>query len=110
MSLRAVIVPLVDMRVRFNLGSPTYAQFTAVINRTVARRTIGRVVDAVSDAIALMPKQIMPPPKMGLHAIHALNTNNLIGLGTVDGRMIMLVAIAYLMLFTERGLIGKFAA
>jgi purine-binding chemotaxis protein CheW len=105
-NLRGVIVPIVDMRVKFNLDTPAYDQFTVVIILNVANRIIGMVVDGVSDVITLTPEQIKPAPEMGA----ALNTDYLIGIGTIDERMLILVDIDKLMSSAEMGLIEKLAA
>ncbi len=105
-NLRGIIVPIVDMRIKFNLGTPTYDQFTVVIILNVGGRVVGMVVDSVSDVITLSPEQIKPAPEMG----SALNTEYLIGLGTVDQRMLILVDIDKLMSSAEMGLIDKIAA
>lgn len=105
-NLRGIIVPIVDMRIKLNLGTPTYDQFTVVIILNVAGRVIGMVVDSVSDVITLSPDQIKPAPEMGT----ALNTDYLIGLGTVDQRMLILVDIDKLMSSSDMGLIAKIAA
>jgi purine-binding chemotaxis protein CheW len=102
-NLRGVIVPIIDMRIKFQLGTPTYDQFTVVIILNVAGRTVGMVVDGVSDVITLLPEQIKPAPEMGT----ALNTDYLIGLGTIDQRMVILVDIDRLMSSAEIGLIEK---
>ncbi|MCW2905121.1 MAG: chemotaxis protein CheW [Streptosporangiaceae bacterium] len=88
-NLRGIIVPIVDMRIKFNLGTPTYDQFTVVIIMTIGRQVIGMVVDSVSDVVTLTPDQIKPAPEMGT----ALNTEYLTGLGTIDERMLILVDI-----------------
>ena len=59
----------------------------------IAGRVVGMVVDSVSDVITLTPEQIKPAPEMGA----ALDTDYLIGLGTVDERMLILVDIERLM-------------
>jgi purine-binding chemotaxis protein CheW len=105
-NLRGIIVPIVDMRIKFNLGTPTYDQFTVVIILNINGRVVGMVVDSVSDVITLSPDQIKPAPEMGT----ALNTDYLIGLGTVDQRMLILVDIDKLMSSTEMGLIDSIAA
>jgi purine-binding chemotaxis protein CheW len=105
-NLRGVIVPIVDMRIKFNLGTPTYDQFTVVIILNIADRVVGMVVDSVSDVITLAPDQIKPAPEMGT----ALNTDYLIGLGTIDQRMVILVDIDRLMSNAEMGLFDKLAA
>jgi purine-binding chemotaxis protein CheW len=104
-NLRGIIVPIVDMRIKFNLGKPTYDQFTVVIVLNIGERVIGMVVDSVSDVITLNPEQIKPAPDLG----SALKTDHLIGLGTIDERMVILVDIDKLMSSEEMGLIEKIA-
>lgn len=105
-NLRGIIVPIVDMRIKFNLGEPTYDQFTVVIILNIGGRIVGMVVDSVSDVTTLSPEQIRPAPEMGT----ALNTDYLVGLGTIDQRMLILVDIDKLMSSAEMGLIDKIAA
>jgi purine-binding chemotaxis protein CheW len=105
-NLRGTIVPIVDMRIKFKLGEPTYNQFTVVIILNIQDRVVGMVVDSVSDVISLTAEQIKPAPDMG----GALNTDYLVGLGTVDERMIILVDIDRLMSSEEMGVIDSVAA
>ena len=53
-NLRGIIVPIVDMRIKFQLGEPTYDQFTVVIILNIGGRVVGMVVDSVSDVIDRM--------------------------------------------------------
>ena len=105
-NLRGIIVPIIDMRIKFNLGEPTYDQFTVVIILNLATRVMGIVVDSVSDVITLTPEQVKPAPEMGA----ALDIQYLIGLGTLDERMLILVDIDRLMTSAEMGLVDKLAA
>jgi len=105
-NLRGIIVPIVDMRIRFNLGVPTYDQFTVVIILNIAGRIVGMVVDSVSDVTTLTPEQIKPAPEMGT----VLDTDYLIGLGTLDERMLILMDIDKLMSSADMGLMEKLAA
>jgi purine-binding chemotaxis protein CheW len=105
-NLRGIIVPIVDMRIKFNLGTPTYDQFTVVIVLNLASRVMGMVVDSVSDVITLTAEQIKPAPELG----SVLDTDYLIGLGTLEQRMLILVDIDRLMTSAEMGLIEKQAA
>ena len=91
------------MRIKFNLGTPTYDQFTVVIILNMASRVMGMVVDSVSDVITLSPEQIKPAPEMGA----VLDTDYLIGLGTLDERMLILVDIDKLMTSAEMGLVEQ---
>lgn len=104
-NLRGTIVPIVDMRIKFNLGNVEYDQFTVVIILNVARRVVGIVVDAVSDVMTLTPAQIRQAPEFG----SALRTEYIEGLGTVDNRMIILVDIEKLMTSQEMELVDAVA-
>jgi len=105
-NLRGTIVPIVDMRIKFKLGEPTYDQFTVVIILNIAGRVVGMVVDSVSDVITLTPEQVKPAPDMG----SAMSSNYLIGLGTLDERMLILIDIDRLMSSADMGLIEQVAA
>ena len=61
-NLRGVIVPIVDMRIKFNLGNVEYNEFTVVIILNVVGRVVGIVVDSVSDVVALNSEQVRPAP------------------------------------------------
>uniref|UniRef100_UPI000D3346A8 chemotaxis protein CheW n=1 Tax=unclassified Variovorax TaxID=663243 RepID=UPI000D3346A8 len=105
-NLRGIIVPIIDMRIKFKLGDPTYDQFTVVIVLNIGGRVVGMVVDSVSDVITLTAEQIKPAPEMG----SVLDADYLIGLGTLDERMLILVDIDRLMSSDEMGLVEKIAA
>lgn len=105
-NLRGVIVPIVDMRIMFNLGEPSYDQFTVVIILNIGKRVVGMVVDSVSDVITLSAEQIKPAPEMGT----AMKSDYLLGLGTIEDRMLILVDIDLLMSSSDMGLIEKIAA
>jgi len=54
-NLRGTIVPIIDLRIRFDVGEPTYLPTTVVIIVTgeidLGERTMGFIVDAVSDVL-----------------------------------------------------------
>lgn len=105
-NLRGIIVPIVDMRIKFNLGRVEYDNQTVVIILNVAHRVVGMVVDGVSDVLTLTQEQVMPAPEFG----GTLATEYLTGLGTVDGRMLILMDIEKLMTSREMELIDSVAA
>jgi purine-binding chemotaxis protein CheW len=92
-NLRGVIVPIVDMRIKFRLSEPTYNEFTVVIIMNVLGRIIGMVVDGVSDVVALNPEQIKAAPEMG----SSMDIDYITGLGTLNDQMLILVDIERLM-------------
>ena len=99
-NLRGNIIPVVDMRIKFRLGTPVYDQFTVVIILAIHGRTVGMVVDGVSDVTRLSPEQVKPAPDMG----SSFDARYLLGLGTLEERMLILVDIERLMSSEEMGL------
>lgn len=92
-NLRGVVVPIVDMRIKFNLGNVAYDEFTVVIIINVLGRVIGMVVDGVSDVVTLPGEQIRDAPEFG----STLDTRYITGIGTVNDSMLILVDIEKLM-------------
>lgn len=102
-NLRGIIVPIIDMRIKFRLGNADYDQFTVVIILNVAGRVMGIVVDGVSDVISLEAEQMRPTPGFG----SVIDTEYIMGLGTVDERMLILIDIEKLMGSHDMGLIEQ---
>lgn len=105
-NLRGIIVPIVDMRIKFKLDNITYNELTVVIILNVANRVIGIVVDGVSDVIALASEQIKSAPQFS----GAMDTQYITGLGTVDDRMIIVMDIEKLMSSRDMDLVELAAA
>lgn len=105
-NLRGIIVPIVDMRIKFNLPPPSYDQFTVVIILNIGGRVMGMVVDSVSDVITLKDEQIRPAPDMGAE----LDVGYMTGLGVLDERMLILTDTDKLMSSSAIGLIDRLAA
>ncbi len=105
-NLRGIIVPIVDLRIKFNLGKVDYDQFTVVIILNLGTRVVGVVVDSVSDVLTLTPEQIKAAPSLST----ALDTRYIMGLGTVDQRMLILVDIEKLMSSRDMELMDTVAA
>jgi purine-binding chemotaxis protein CheW len=104
--LRGIIVPIVDMRVKFRLERADYDDFTVVIILNVAQRVVGIVVDGVSDVITLGPAEIKPVPEFGA----ALDTRFMTGIGTAGERLIILIDIERLMTGSDMALIDETVA
>jgi purine-binding chemotaxis protein CheW len=99
-NLRGIIVPIIDMRIKFKLGRVDYNDFTVAIILNVSGRVVGMVVDSVSDVITLDQEQIRPAPDFSTRA----DSNYLIGLGAIDERMLILMDIEKLMSSRDMGL------
>jgi purine-binding chemotaxis protein CheW len=105
-NLRGIIVPIVDLRIKFNLSKVEYDQFTVVIILNLSKRVVGVVVDSVSDVLTLTQDQIKAAPSLST----SLDTRYIMGLGTVDQRMLILVDIEKLMSSRDMELMDEVAA
>jgi purine-binding chemotaxis protein CheW len=99
-------VPIVDMRIKFNVGKADYTPFTVVIILNIAGRVVGIVVDSVSDVTMLRADQIRPAPEFAA----TVDTKYINGLGTLGERMLIVVDIEKLMISSEMALVDEAAA
>jgi purine-binding chemotaxis protein CheW len=93
-NLRGIIVPIIDLRLKFNLGSADYTAFTVVIILNLNSRVVGVVVDSVSDVIQLEADEIREAPSL---SSVDLDAQFIRGLATLNERMVILMDIEALM-------------
>ena len=99
-NLRGTIVPIVDMRLKFNCAQADYNSFTVVIILNLRDRVVGIVVDSVSDVMELSAENIRSAPDVE----SAIDNGCILGLGSVGERMLILLDIEKLMSNAEMGL------
>lgn len=99
-NLRGTIVPIVDMRVRFNCPNADYNDFTVVIILNLRSRIVGIVVDSVSDVMALAPENVRSAPDIE----STVDNGSILGLGSIGERMLILLDIERLMSSPDMGL------
>jgi purine-binding chemotaxis protein CheW len=102
-NLRGIIVPIVDLRMRFGLAEVVYDASTVVIILDVGGRVLGFVVDSVCDVTALTPAQIKPAPGFDERA----DSDFIFGLGSTDERMLILMDVERLIGGAEMGLTNE---
>jgi purine-binding chemotaxis protein CheW len=101
-NLRGNIVPIIDLRVKLGLGDARYDQSTVVIILNVMKRLVGVVVDSVSDVISLPLDAIKNAPEFGA----MLDTQYILGLATIEDRMLIHIDIEKLMGSRDMALIS----
>ncbi len=104
-NLRGNIIPIVDLRLKFNIGNVTYDELTVVIILNVGDRIVGIVVDGVADVVQLTPDQIRQVPEIAAE----IDTQYITGLATIEENMLILVNIEKLMNSQEMALVGALA-
>ncbi|OQS33850.1 chemotaxis protein CheW [Chromobacterium haemolyticum] len=105
-NLRGHIVPIVDLRVKFGIGQLSYDDMTVVIILNVLGRTMGIVVDGVSDVVIFDPDNVRKAPDLGA----IIDAAFIDGLGILEQRMVILLDIegmtsseGFLTISTESG-------
>ncbi len=97
LNLRGTIVPIIDMRMRFDLENAEYTALTVIIVLSVrtedGERIIGVVVDSVSDVLNVRQEEIKPTPDFG----SGIDTDFLDGLATAGDNMVMLLDVDKMM-------------
>lgn len=96
-NLRGKIVPIVDLRIKFNLGKVEYNEFTVVIILNLGGRIVGIVVDGVSDVRELREEHLREVPSL----VTRIDTKYIVGLATIEQEMLILVDIERLMTSDE---------
>jgi purine-binding chemotaxis protein CheW len=92
-NLRGTIVPIVDMRLKFNCSKAEYDSFTVVIILNLHSRIVGIVVDSVSDVMELPPESLKAAPDVD----SVIDGDAVLGLGSLGDRMLILLDIEKLM-------------
>lgn len=92
-NLRGTIVPIVDMRLKFNCSKSEYDSFTVVIILNLHNRIVGIVVDSVSDVMELPPESLKAAPDVD----SVIQSDAVLGLGSLGDRMLILLDIEKLM-------------
>lgn len=107
LNLRGTIVPIVDMRMRFNLNNAEYTPITVVIVLSVksdqGERVIGLVVDSVSDVIDVAAQDVKATPDFGT----SLNTKFINGIATSNENMVMLLDVDKLLSVEEMSVLSQ---
>jgi purine-binding chemotaxis protein CheW len=103
-NLRGVIVPIVDLRVKFGCASTEFTSFTVVIVLNIRGRVVGAVVDSVSDVLELPAESVKPAPSMSTSMV---DTSYITGIASVAERMLILVDIDALMSGADMGLMDR---
>ena len=102
-NLRGTIVPIIDMRLKFNCSEAEYNSFTVVIILNLRNRIVGIVVDSVSDVLELPAESIKSAPDIE----SIIDAGCILGLGSVGDRMLILLDIERLMSGVDMGLVAN---
>ena len=88
-NLRGRVIPIVDIRKKFHLNIKEATKETRIIVVNIMNKTIGLIVDSVSEVLRISSSTIQPPPPL----IAGLDSDYIRGVGKLDERLIILLDI-----------------
>lgn len=102
-NLRGNVIPIIDVRARFQMPSRDYDDRTCVVVVNIREVVIGLIVDTVNEVIDILPENISPPPQ-----IHSGTSGRFLqGLGRLENKVIILLAVDRLLFDEELKQIEK---
>jgi purine-binding chemotaxis protein CheW len=93
-NLRGTVIPIFDLRNRFSLGKTTPSEKNVVVVLAVADRTLGILVDAVSDILTINRGDIKQAPSASKET--GIDDAYVSGLISVSEKMVILLDVEYL--------------
>ena len=100
-NLRGVVVPVVDLRIKFGMPLKEYDKYTVIVVVKVGEKLIGIIVDTVSDVVFLSEDQIQPTPEFSAD----INTKFIEGMGQIKDDLVILLDIDCVLSEEELGLL-----
>lgn len=102
-NLRGQILPIIDLRKRFNVGVATFNLDTHILVAHVAGSLIGLVVDTVSTILRIPSEALLPPPETSISVIGAPTA----GVAHTDDGLLLLLDIDHILSVDEQAQISK---
>lgn len=97
-NLRGDVIPIIDLREKFGLEIQEYTTMTRVIIVEVDGKSIGMVVDSVSQVIRIEKDQVEPPPPL----IGGISAEYLRGVGKIGEKLIIMLNIDKILTVDEK--------
>ncbi len=86
-NLRGRVIPVVNLRVKMDLPNREYDKDTRIIVVDLSGKTVGFLVDSVSEVLRI-PRNIMEPPPS---IVAGINSNYITAVGKLEDRLLILL-------------------
>lgn len=101
--LRGAVVPVIDMRIKFELEKAEYNNFTVIIIVEVKDRLVGMIVDSVADVLSIPVKSIQETPSFSAK----INTDYMHGIGQKDDLLVIILDVDRILTSAEFEMINE---
>lgn len=105
-NLRGTVIPVLDLRKRFDIGNAQITEHTRIVVTRLEGRIIGMIVDSVSRVMKIPRANIQPPPE----TIACVAGEYLVGVAKLDDRMQLLLDIDKVLRVDEKTPLAKSAS
>ena len=102
-NLRGVIIPIIDLRLRFGLKEAELTDDNRIIIVTLKDFEVGLVVDAANDVIDIPKDSIEPPPEV----IGSVDIDYIEGVAKLDNRLFVLLDLEKVLTTEQKDMFSK---
>ena len=86
-NLRGKVIPVIDLRSRFNMAYRAHDSHTRIIVLQIHGMIVGFVVDGVSEVLRIQSNTVEPPPPV----VSGIESEYIKGVGKLDDRLLILL-------------------
>lgn len=101
--LRGAVVPVIDLRLKFEMEQAEYNNFTVIIIVEVKDRLVGMIVDSVSDVLSIPVHSIQETPSFSAK----INTEYMQGIGQKDDTLVIILDVDRILTTAEFEIINE---
>jgi purine-binding chemotaxis protein CheW len=88
-NIRGIVIPLIDMRLRFNLAEKEYDKLTVIVIAKIKGKTLGLIVDSVADVVSFATSSIQQTP----HFSASVETDFIDGVGQDEDKIVIILNV-----------------
>lgn len=101
MNLRGRIIPVIDLRIKFGMDVQEYDERTCIMVMDIyvqgTPRTMGVIVDSVSEVVSIEDNEIEPPPEYG----STLDADTILGIGKLKEGVVIILDIDKILMIND---------
>jgi purine-binding chemotaxis protein CheW len=101
-NLRGKVIPIVDLRKRFNLELKEHDKNTRIVVVDIGGNIMGMIVDSVSEVLRLPANTVEPPPEI----VTGINSEYIKGVAKLDDRLLIFLDLSKVIDVNEMAALG----